>query len=193
LAELEPFLIQIIAAQPAVPVWRMALCGVYLQTGRPELAKPQVEALGADDFAIVPRNAVFLLTCSSAARIAAQVGALDVAEAAYHHAARFDDRFPFSGTTFEYPVGIGVGAAAGALGWYDKAEQHFAQSLALCERAGAPTYLAATQVHWAEMLAKRSGPGDAARAAEMAESALSAAQRLGLAYVQARAERLLDR
>lgn len=193
LAALEPFLIQIIDAQPAVPVWRMALCGVYLQSDHPELAKPQVEALGTDDFAIVPRNSVFLLTCASAARIASQVGALAVAECAYHHAARFDDRFPFSGTAFEYPVGIGVGAAAGALGWFDKAERHFAQSLALCERSGAPTYLAATHVYWAEMLAQRDSPDDSARATEMAVAALSIAQRLGLAYVQKRAERLLDR
>ncbi len=101
---------------------------------------------------MVPRNGAFLLTCSSVARIAGQVGALDAAEVAYRYAAPFDNSFPFSGVGFEYPVGICVGAAATALGWYDKAEQHYANSLALCERAGAVTYLAATQLHWAEML-----------------------------------------
>lgn len=117
----------IIDAQPAVPVWRMALCGVYLQTGRPEMVRPHVEAVGADDFAMVPRNWAFLLTCSSTARFADEVGALEVAEAAYCHAAPFDDVFPFSNVVFEVPVGIGVGVAATALGWYDRAEHHYAR------------------------------------------------------------------
>jgi len=191
LADLEQLLVDVIASQPLVPIWRMALCGVFLQTGRPELATPHVEAIAANDFAMVQRNAAFVLTCSSAARIAGQVGALDAAEAAYRYAAPFDKTFPFSGVCFEYPVGIGAGAAATALGWYDKAEQHFANALELCQRAGAPTYLAATQIHWAEMLRKRAGAGDAARARELAESALTTANRLGLAYIRKRAEHVL--
>lgn len=192
LAALEPILLEMVATQPAVPIWRMALSGVYLQTGRPELAKPHVDAVAADDFAIVPRNAAFLLTCSSVARIAGQVGSLDAAEAAYRHAAPFDATFPFSGFGYEYPVGIGVGAAATSLGRYDKAEQHYGKALALCERAGATTYLAATQLHWAEMLVKRNEAGDAARAREFAEAALATAERLGLAYVRKRAETVLS-
>ncbi len=191
IADLEEFLVAISAEQAAVPVWRIALCGVYLQTGRLELAKPHVEAVGADDFAMVPRNVAFLLTCSSTARVAGQVGALDVAEAAYHHAAPFDDSFPFAGVGFETPVGIGVGVAAAALGWYDKADQHFAKSHALCTRAGAASYLAATEIDWAEMLRTRNASGDSARAREMAESALATAKRLGLGYVRARAEQVL--
>ncbi|MCE9621178.1 MAG: AAA family ATPase [Actinomycetia bacterium] len=192
LADLESLLTDIIAAQPLVPVWRMALCGVYLQTGRAELARPHVEAVTADDFAMVQRNGAFLVTCSAAARVAGMVGALEAAETAYNYAAPFDKTFPFSGVGYEYPVGIGVGCAATALGWYDKAEQHFANSRALCERAGAITYLAATDLHWAEMLVKRNEVGDAARAREFAESALAIADRLGLKYIKARAEHVLS-
>jgi class 3 adenylate cyclase/tetratricopeptide (TPR) repeat protein len=192
LADLEPFLVQIIEAQPQIPVWRMALCGVYLQTGRPELVTPHVEAVAADDFAMVQRNQAFLLTCSSTGRIAAQVGALEAAEAAYRHAADFDDMFPYSGSCFEYPVGIGVGAAAGALGWYDRAEHHFARAISLCERAQAPTYLAAARLHWAEMLVHRAAPDDNERARSLASLALGAADDLGLAYVRARAEKILQ-
>ncbi len=192
LADIETLLTDVIAANPLVPVWRVALCGVYVQTGRPELAKPHVEAVASDDFAMVPRNSAFLLTCSSTARVAGQVGALEAAELAYNNVAAFDEVFPFSGVTYEYPVGVGVGAAATALGWYEKAEQHFANSLALCERAGAVTYLAATQIHWAEMLCKRDAAGDASRAREMAESALASANRLGLAYIRKRAEHVLS-
>lgn len=192
LANLEELLVTMAQTQPAVPLWRMALSGVYIQTGRPELVKPHVEAIAANDFAMVPRNAAFLLTCTSAARIAGQVGAMDVAEAAYNYAAPFDKTLPFSGFGYEYPIGIGAGAAATALGWYDKAEVHYANSHALCTRAGAATYLAATEIHWAEMLRKRNGEGDAARAREMAESALAAANRLGLAYVKTRSEHVLS-
>lgn len=191
LGELEPFLVAVIEAQPHLPVWRMALCGVYLQTGRPELARPHVEKIGADDFAIVARNQVFLLTCSSTARVAAAVGALDVAEAAYHYAAPFDGQLPFSGAVWEYPVGVGVGAAATALGWYDRAERHFARALDLCERAGAVTYAAATQVHWAEMLAQRGSAGDGDHARRKATEALEVADRIGLTYIATRARQVL--
>jgi class 3 adenylate cyclase len=193
LAPLEDLLVAIIASQPTIPVWRMALCGVYLQTDRHELARHQVEVMAVDDFAMVPRNAIFLLTCSSAARIASQVGAHDVAAAAYRYASPFDDQFAWSGVTYEYPIGVGVGAAAGALGWYDKAERHFQQSLDLCERAGAPTYLAATKIHWAEMLVAREHAGDLDRARVFAHDALAIANPLGLAYVRKRAGQVLDR
>ena len=142
---------------------------------------------------IVPRNQAFLISCTSASRFAAEVGVLDVAEAAYRHASPFDDVFPYSGAAFEYPVGVGVGAAAAALGWLDLAEQHYANAFALCERAGAPTYLVATQVHWAELLVSRDAPGDAQRAREMAAAAHAAAAQLGLAYMSRRAERILTR
>jgi class 3 adenylate cyclase len=193
LADLETLLEMIIDAQPAVPVWRMALCGVYLQTDRPGLCVPHVEAVVADDFAMVPRNSVFLLTCSSTARIASQVGALGAAEAAYRYAAPFDDMFPFAGTLWEYPIGVGVGAAAASLGWYDLAQGHFAKSRALCERAGASTYLVATDVHEAEMLARRDQAGDAARAEQLAIRALETSERLGLGYMRRRCEALLAR
>lgn len=191
LAELEELLEAIIAAQPTIPVWRMALCGVYLQTNRAERCIPHVEAVVADDFAMVARNAVFLLTCSSTARIASQVGALAAAQAAYDYAAPFDAIFPFAGTLWEYPVGVGVGAAAAALGRYEDAEQHFASSRRLCERAGAQTYLVATDVHEAEMLVLRGGPGDTDRARQLAAASLSAAERLGLDYMRRRCESLL--
>lgn len=193
LADLEELLEAIIDAQPAIPVWRMALCGVYLQTDRPELCTSHVEAVVADDFAMVPRNSVFLLTCSSTARIASQVGALGAAEAAYRYAAPFDDMFPFAATLWEYPIGVGVGAAAASLGWYDLAEGHFANSRALCERAGAATYLVATDVHEAEMLAQRDGSGDAGRAEQLATRSLETSERLGLAYMRRRCEALLAR
>jgi len=193
LDDLEGLLEAIIEAQPGIPVWRMALCGVYLQSDRFADAVPHVEAVAADDFAMVPRNSIFLLTCSSTARIASQVGALEVAEAAYRYAAPFDDQFAWAGNVLEYPIGIGAGAAAASLGWYDAAEQHFASSQALCERAGAATYLVAAQVHWAETLLQRGAAGDAARAVEFATEAFAASERLGLAYMRRRAEAILGR
>lgn len=169
----------------------MALCGVYLQSDRHELARPHVEAIAADDFAMVPRNQVFLISCSSTARVAAAVGALEAAEVAYHHAAPFDGQLPFAGTLWEYPVGVGVGAAAAALGWYDRADQHFARAHDLCERAGAKTYLAAAQIHWAEMLVQRGAPGDGERARDLAARAHAASVQLGLAYILRRSDQVL--
>ena len=191
LAAMEGLLEAMVESQPAIPAWRMALCGVYLQSDRPELAISHVDAVAADDFSMVPRNALFLLTCSSTARIASQVGSLAAAEAAYRHAAPFDGQFSWVGSYLELPIGVGVGAAATALGRYDLAEQHFANARTLCKRAGAKTYLVATDVHEAEMLVQRDAPGDARRAMALATQSLEASERLGLGYMRRRSEALL--
>ena len=75
------------------------------------------------------------------------------------------------------------------LGRYDEAEAHCAASVDLCERAGAPTFLAHTKDAWAEILIDRGGDPDRARA--LASEALATAEDLGVARLAETATRHL--
>ncbi|MGZ8763523.1 MAG: ATP-binding protein, partial [Acidimicrobiia bacterium] len=192
LGEIEPLIADLVESQPAVATWRVALIGVYTNTDQLDLAREQLEIFAAHDFAMVPRNNLWLVTIAGAARTAAIVGMLDVAEWALEAMLPFGDLIAVTGMSYEQPVGMSIGVAAAALGRWAEAEDLFGRALALCERLQAPTFTAATQVAWAQALVERNGPGDVARARELAAPALVTADELGLGRVAELSRRLLD-
>ena len=66
---------------------------------------------------------------------------------------------------------------AAALGLHEAADRHLADSVALCERAGARPYGARCHFFWAQVLV---GRGDAARARGQAEIAVTLGEELGM-------------
>jgi hypothetical protein len=92
-----------------------------------------------------------------------------------------------SGCTDHY-----LGMLAAALGRHEQSEQHFRAAAAVHERIGAPAHLGRTYVEWARMLLARGQPGDAERAHQLLDEALSTARELGLVNVERRAVALLQ-
>lgn len=137
------------------------------------------------------RNRLFLVVCADVASIAGRIGARDAAQAAYRHIAGMDHVFAANGAAYGEPVGVGAGLAATSLGQFDRAEQHFAAAVRLCEKANAPCHLATTKVSFAEMLVRRDGSGDGGRATDLARQALDTAEQLGMGDVRSRAEKVL--
>ncbi|BCB80911.1 transcriptional regulator [Phytohabitans flavus] len=87
-----------------------------------------------------------------------------------------------------------LGAVAGILGRLavrlgdpDTAVRHLTEAEALEQRAGAPAIQAAVRLDLARALVARDGPGDRARAAELAERCTHTARRLGMAPMLAAA------
>jgi class 3 adenylate cyclase len=74
-----------------------------------------------------------------------------------------------------------LGALAHLLGRFEEAEQHFEEALESYERASARPLAAQARIEYARMLRDRAGPGDAARALELVNHALAAAQEIGMA------------
>jgi hypothetical protein len=93
----------------------------------------------------------------------------------------------------EQPIALSVGTAAAALGRYDEAEELFAEAIGLSQRACAPTYIAWTQVAWADALVTRDESGDVERARGLAEQALTTAEELGLGRVAELSRQILSR
>jgi tetratricopeptide (TPR) repeat protein len=193
LGELEPLFAELAEAQPAQPIFRTALLGIYSTTDRFEEAKVHLRAIAADDWAIVPADGTWIVTIAGAARVAGIVGDLEIAARAYELARPHADRLAFTGQSFEQPVALSVGTAAMALGRHDEAEKLFGEAVDLCIAAEAPTFVAATRVQWAELCLTRNDPGDGDRALELATQALETAQALKLSRVEVLSRRVLDR
>jgi DNA-binding SARP family transcriptional activator len=114
---------------------------------------------------------------SGLALIAVQRGDADAAEVLY--GALESERGTAS---FFVPLTIDrlLGMLAVTLGRVDAAVAHFADGLAFCERAGYLPEYAGTASDYADLLLRRAGTGDRARAAALQEEALGIARELGM-------------
>jgi class 3 adenylate cyclase/tetratricopeptide (TPR) repeat protein/type II secretory pathway predicted ATPase ExeA len=192
LGELLPLIASLVENQPAVPVWRVALMSCHLQVDQHAEALAQVRALAADDFAMVPRDNLWVVTVAGVARVAGRLGELDIAAAASDHALPHIGELAFTGVSYEQPVAMSVATAYAALGRWDEAEALFGRAVDLSRRADAPTFGAATRMHWATALLERGDPRDRERVLELAGQALTTAEHLGLGWVEALSRRVLD-
>jgi class 3 adenylate cyclase/tetratricopeptide (TPR) repeat protein len=192
LADFEPFLLQLIAEQASIVTWRVALLSVYASTDRLDDAREHLHVLAADDFAIVPRDVLWVVSIAGIARIAGLAGELDIAQRAYNYMLPFRGVIAGTGQSAEQPVALSIGTAAAALGRFEDAEQLYAEAIDLSERLGAPTFVAATRVQWAQTLLDPAGPHDVTRARELAQQALATAEELGLGRVAELSRRVLS-
>ncbi len=104
----------------------------------------------------------------------------------------FRNGIAVTGQSAEQPVAFSLGTAAAALGRYDDAEGLFTEAIEISRRAGAPTYVAVTELAWAEALVARAAPGDREQAHELATQSLATAEALGLGRVAELSRRVLS-
>ena len=80
-----------------------------------------------------------------------------------------------------------MGRLAHLLGRHDEAEALFEAALAMNERLGAPYWIARTKLDYADLLTSRAQPDDNAKATDLVQQALAAAQQYGFGALQQRA------
>ena len=191
LDEVEPLLV---AARAGLPRFKSSLGALLLQTyaevGRPDDAQALLVELSADSFHL-PRDPTWLIAMMA---ISEGLRYLDDAPGA---ALIYEFLFPYA-PLFATGGGVSLGCTAyylgilaSTMGRFDDAEHHLAYVAEVYQRVGAPALLGRTQVEWARTLLARRGPGDAARARELLDQALSTARQLGLVAVERRAVALL--
>ncbi len=73
-----------------------------------------------------------------------------------------------------------LGLLATTMGAWDDAEGHFRHTIDVNDRIGARPFLVRTKRAYAKMLVARDGPGDAARALDMAAEAMVDAQAMNM-------------
>ena len=177
---------------PGTPVWRIALAGALLESDRLDEARVHHLWLADNECANVPRDIEYPVTMCGLGRQTYRLRPPEpIIRDVYERLLPFERQFNWSGACMSDPSGLGLALAAAALDRPDDSDRHFADVIALCEHAGARSYLARCHFHWTMVLADR---GDATRAREQGEITIALGTELGMTGPQGvvpRAEAIL--
>ena len=180
--ELEPVVMGMIQQYPLVPAWRTGLVYLQYNLGREAEARAEFEAIAADDFAALPRDANWSAASTLMAEVCHFLG--DAVRAAFlynallPHAQRWVNVGQAAATLGCLSRHLGL--LATTMGRWEEAEQHFHYALDAHEKAGARLWLGWTQFQYADMLLRRDSAGDREKALSLLSQALDVAERLGL-------------
>ncbi|WP_290650733.1 BREX system ATP-binding domain-containing protein [Aquisalimonas sp.] len=173
--------------QPADAVWQPGLALIYVELGMTEEARAALERLVRDDFAAVPRDALWPACLAFLAEVAVELGEQGHAVTIYDQLQPYRARVLFAGASVAC-LGAGahyLGLLAHCLGQRRDAVAHFEAAMALNERMGAWPWLARTREAYGRLLLE-GGPGNAIRARPPLQRALATACELGMSGLEAR-------
>ncbi|MEE8346459.1 MAG: AAA family ATPase, partial [Dehalococcoidia bacterium] len=173
---------------PGLPAWRCALAWLYGELGREGEARAEFERLAADDFADLPRDAIWFTTVAFLSQACAFLA--DTGRAA----TLYDLLLPYAGRNIVQGAIACYGSASHYLGllaatmerWEDAA-RHFEDALEMNAKIGAKPFVAHTQQEYAGMLVGRDHPGDREKALALLTQALDTAGKLGMKALVERA------
>jgi len=161
------------ARHPARPVLRCALAHVHLHLELTAKAESELEALAADDYAVLPFDLEWLHAASMLSEVCARVGATNPAAVLYSQLAPWAhlnvvNVFEGSrGSVHRY-----LALLAATTGRSDDARGHFGKAIEINERMGARPWLARSQEEYGRMLLTSNDPADCQRgSALLAQSA----------------------
>lgn len=188
IGEVEPVLRGLVERYPAVPGWRCGFAYVLSELGREDEARAQLERLAKDDFAIVPRDAFWLVAMTGIAETCAFLGDVRRAVVLYRLLAPFRDNMAVN------LVGTCVSSVARCLGRlstlgqrWDEAFHHFDRAIAVEQGLGARPLLAHTHHDYGEALLARGAVEDSSRAVQLLTIAFGIYEQLGMRSFAAQA------
>ncbi|MDP9238757.1 MAG: AAA family ATPase [Chloroflexota bacterium] len=183
MAELDVPLKGLIDQYPAIVGWRAVLALVYAESGRPEEARSMVHELAPRRFEAIPRDAFWTIAIAILGIAVARVGGDTESSVLY------DLLLPYAGRNAIVPTGFCTGSVALVLGMlaaterrWDDATRHFDDAIEANKRLGTTYFVITAQSEYGRMLLARGAPGDAEHALVFVQSALDAAEKLGLAF-----------
>ncbi len=183
LAEVEPMMRAVAATTDPPPLWRPGLAAVYADLGMFDEARSVFAGLVPDRFAAVSRDSVWPASLTFLTETCLALADTEQAAVLYDELIAFRGFNLMAGMTICFgPADRLLGGLAALLGRPEDAEDHFRIALDLAERSRSPLWIAEVQSDWADLLV-RSQP---ARAQQLRDRALMAAERYGIT-------RLLDR
>ena len=147
--------------------------------------------MAADGFLTLPRDVSWGSSVAGAALVVAELRERDAAECLVRLLDPYADQFivaagvPFGSVSHFWAL------LATTIGDYDRADAAFAAAAEMHTRMAAPAFLASTRTEWARLLLTRRNAGDADRAHQLLNEALTTARKLGLGKVERDAVALL--
>ncbi|HEY6418439.1 MAG TPA: adenylate/guanylate cyclase domain-containing protein [Candidatus Binataceae bacterium] len=188
LKEVEPVVRVFVQEHSAAAAWRPGLAVIYSEVGRTADARAEFENLAQQDFADLPRDAVWMGTMTYLVDVCTFLEDRARADTLYQIL------FPFAGRNVVVGNGVAcygalsryLGALATTLQRWDDAARHFEDALAMNARMDARPWLAHTQEQCATMLLARRQSGDSDKAAALLDAALATAGELGMRALEER-------
>jgi hypothetical protein len=171
-----------------VPAVECSLVVTYGQSGQHERCRSELARYWTDDFAAVPRNAMWLMNMAFLADAAVSIGDAEAAAHLYPHLAPLTPYNVVLPPAFVLgPVSHYIAGLAALMGNEAAARRHYEDALALETRTGTRQWTARTQLEYGRFLL-RSRTGDRERGARLVGSARALAEELGLAPIVALAD-----
>ena len=182
MSEVLPVVKAVFSSNPAASIWRPGLALIYCSLNLRQECTAVFEDLAQDDFATVPRDAMWVGSLTYLAEVCAYLGDKARAAQLYQWLLPYDGRTAVAGAAT-----VCTGAVARYLGMlaavqcdWPAAQGHFEAALTLDEALGAWPWLAHSQVEFAGMLLALGHEGGRTRAAALLTQAETTADRLGM-------------
>jgi tetratricopeptide (TPR) repeat protein len=188
LKELEPVVRYFVQQHTVAGAWRPGLALIYSELGRTEEARAEFEHLAQNDFADLPRDALWMGCMTYLADVCTFLGNRARAATLYQLLLPCAGRAAVVGSAAACYGAVShyLGTLATTLERWDEAAQHFEDALTMNARMEARPWLAHTQHQYATMLLTRDQPGDSEKARELLRAALVTARELGMRALEER-------
>jgi hypothetical protein len=186
--EILPFVAQVADEHPGMPGYTAVLAACSCESDHDDEALALLDIALATDFN-VPYDITWSTSIGAWALTAAHLQHERACEVLYPILLPYENHVPVTGLNLGIPLAELLGELASVLGRHNDAERHFRVSERICNRFGAPYFLARTYLGWAIALIRE---GDVDRASDLALLALEHSQGR-FAMVDQRAAILLDR
>jgi len=189
LREIAPLVQHFLREQGHGAAWQPGLALIYTDLGRIDDARAQFERLAANDFAAVPRDALWQTCLAYLAEVCAVLGDSTRAAKLYESLLPYAQLNVLVGLDFYLGAsGRYLGQLAATMSRWDEAQAHFEHALDLDERTGARTWLAHSRYQFGQMLLARGLPEDRDRARALIAQALATTRELGMHGLAGRIE-----
>jgi hypothetical protein len=175
---------------PLHTTWLAALAAAHAEAGRHVEARATLAPVAETGFASLPRNRAWFSAVALAALAVARIGD---AEWATRLTALITPNAGCQAAALQVYLGAvdhWLGELAAVRGADDDALRHFEAALAQYDARAAQPWAAFMAPSYAEVLARRGGPGDRDRAAGVLTDALATARELGMDGIAARVQEL---
>jgi tetratricopeptide (TPR) repeat protein len=194
LEELEPFVAGMVEQYPLLPAWRSALVYLYAMLDRPDDIRPHLDILAADDFAKLPFDSNWLIGIAVLIHACVTIRDRDRCSRLY------ELLLPFR----QYQVTVGMPAAtvgsaelplalaAGTIGRWDVADDHFTRAMAANERFGNRLWIVHGKYEYAKLLAGRADAQDQPRLQQLLRECHAGATDMGMTRVFEQTESLAE-
>lgn len=183
LGDIASLIAQTVSENPGIPALLGTLARAYVQSGEISAARRLLEDFGKSGFA-PPLDLLWLVAMVGWAEVAIACRDPQYAEPIFDLLAPWAEQLSFIDLSTDGPVSLYLGGLSTVLGRYLAAESYFAQSADFCERAGAASFAAQTDLWRGIMLAERNSPGDVERARELFSRAQTSALAHGYGAIE---------